>query len=537
LTEAASFLDLLSALPRAVRGDVVVKVKERGSKRATTFTAGRRSRAKARRRRRVLRAVVGDREVAASVPADARDLIDLWQALIGLLGEREQLRADLEGIDPTSVKVLEEASIWDELRELQHDVVEERTEEKVAETGLKALVRAASVRRALYVRWHSDIKECEVLADVVMDRVGGLPVAVRPTEPSTFVRAGGIVDRALAGNGTTVRVDDLSALGAIDGPERLATRCVFAVPVRYGVGDGARTLGVLLVMDGFASDGGTADEEPKRQHEMKLADAMAVMLGSVLGTRRVAAAGKELETARTIHRQIQAPSSVDVPGFEVFASNQPCGTVGGDYFDFVPLADGRTLAAVMDVSGHNLASGMLMVSARTSLRLLADRYGCPARVLTELARAIHGDLLRTERFISAVGVALAPGSRRIEVVNAGHLDTLVLRAADRSIESLAGDDVVFGFVRGVRYSARPVELQPGDVVLLYTDGVIETTNADGEMFGNERLADTLRACAGRPPAELVASVLHEVDRFRGATPIIDDVTVLAIRAAPEEGTS
>src|SRR5690606_26768990 len=177
-----------------------------------------------------------------------------------------------------------------------------------------------------------------------------------------------------------------------------------------GVGDGARTLGVLLVMDGFASDGGTADEEPKRQHEMKLADAMAVMLGSVLGTRRVAAAGKELETARTIHRQIQAPSSVDVPGFEVFASNQPCGTVGGDYFDFVPLADGRTLAAVMDVSGHNLASGMLMVSARTSLRLLADRYGCPARVLTELARAIHGDLLRTERFISAVGVALAPGS-------------------------------------------------------------------------------------------------------------------------------
>src|SRR6185503_19974826 len=105
-----------------------------------------------------------------------------------------------------------------------------------------------------------------------------------------------------------------------------------------------------------------------------------------------------------------------------------CGAVGGDYYDFVPMAGGGSLAVLADVSGHTLASGLLMVCARTALRVLAARHDRVVAVFDELTTALHDDLARTERFISAIGVALLPGERRLQVVNAGHCPALVHRA-------------------------------------------------------------------------------------------------------------
>jgi hypothetical protein len=524
----------LAALPRALRGGVVVQVLDRATGTVQRF-AGDDVPADgtgATPERRVLTATVEDREVVVSFPtdADADGVAAVWQGLIGVIAEREQLQRDLESMYPTSLALLEEASMWgDVLPTLPTG----RSEEDVAEIGVRALVVAASVERALYVRWRPEVGQCEVLVHVAMDRSSASPRIQAAPEPRAFVPDHGLIAQALHGSGaaTLARVAEL---GAIDGPERLALRELIAVPVRYGVGDNSHTLGVLLVMD-KCTNSYTAHTELS-SHETKLAHAVAAMLGSVLGTRRVAELGKELETAQEIHRQIKAGHKVAVPGFDVAGSNRACGTVGGDYFDFLPMADGRTLAAVMDVSGHNLASGMLMVSARMSLRLLAHLHGAPTTILTELARAMHDDLVRTERFISAAAVALAPGLRRIEVVNAGHLDTLVLRAATGTVECLPSDDVVLGFTAGVRYQSTLIDVNPDDVVLLYTDGVTETTDASDEMFGADRLSAVLRAHGHRAAHDVVSAVLAAVDRFRGAMRGTDDVTVVAIRTLPAEVT-
>ncbi len=537
MTATATSLAWLAALPRALRGDVVVQVLDPATGTMQRFVgdsvpAGHDPVVRTARDRRVLTAMIDDREVVVSFAADAagEDITAVWQGLVALSSEREQLQRDLEGMYPTSLALLEEAAMWgDVLPTLPTG----RSDQEVAEIGVRALVVAASVERALYVRWRPELGQCEILVHVVMDRSSLSPRLVAAPEPSSFVPDHGLIAQALHGSGAA-RLARVEELRAIDGPERLASRELIAVPVRYGVGDNSHTLGVLLVMDKRVNS--YTSHTDLSSHETKLAFAVAAMLGSVLGTRHVAELGKELETAQEIHQQIKAGHQVSVPGFEVAGANRACGTVGGDYFDFVPMADGRTLAAVMDVSGHNLASGMLMVSARMSLRLLADLHRSPATIVTELARAMHDDLLRTERFISAAAVALTPKSGHVEVVNAGHLDTLVLRAATGTVDALPSDDVVLGFTSGVSYQSSRIELQPDDVVLLYTDGVTETTGIDEEMFGTDRLCEVLRAHGHRSASDVVAAVLQAVDRFRGAMRGNDDVTVLAIRTLRNEVT-
>jgi hypothetical protein len=522
----------LAALPRALRGDVVVHVIDRASDTMQRFAAAPAAKGAGETGgRRVLSATLDERDVtvALSGTCDGDGIAALWDGIVNLAREREQLQRDLEGMYPTSLALLEEASMWgDVLPTLPTG----STEQEVAEIGTRALIVAASAERVLYLRWRPEQDECETLVHMVADGGGARPRSAPPPEPSRFRPGNGLVGQALHGTGAAIlaRVDELAE---VDGPERLANREVIAVPVRYGTEGNTRTLGVLLLIDKIASSYAAGTE--LSSHETKLAHAVAAMLGSVLGTRRVAELGKELETAREIHRQIQTQDRAAVPGFEIAGCNRACGTVGGDYFDFVSMPDGRTFAALMDVSGHNLASGMLMVSARTSLRVLARRLSCPAEILTELADTMHEDLVRTERFITVAGAALRPQSRQLEVVNAGHLDTLVLRAANGAIEAFASEDVVLGFLPGTRYQARRVDLAPGDLVLLYTDGVVETCDGAEEMFGTERLFEVLRRHRGASAEAVVGAVLDAVDAFRGAASATDDVTLLAIKVGTDGG--
>ncbi|MEZ5965023.1 MAG: PP2C family protein-serine/threonine phosphatase [Planctomycetota bacterium] len=531
MNASSTKLGWLAALPRAVHGEVVVHVLEPGGDLAQRFAADGASAVPAAAvdaDGRGLRATLDEQEFVLTPATGASDSLGEFLAgVVELAQEREQLQRDLEGMYPTSLALLEEASMWgDVLPTLPTG----RTEEEVAETGARALVVASSAERVLYVRARPD-GSCEILVHIVADG-GGQPRAVPTPAAGRFVPGNGLVGQALRGSGAALlaHVDELKEK---DGPESLAKRELIAVPVRYGTGANTHTLGVLLLMDKVANSY-TSNTELSSQ-ETKLAHAVAAMLGSVLGTRRVAELGKELETAQEIHRQIQTASSVKVAGFDIAGCNRACGTVGGDYFDFLGMADGRTLAALMDVSGHNLASGMLMVSARMSLRVLAGRSSSPGSVLTELGQVMHEDLMRTERFISAVGAALAPNSGTVELVNAGHLDTLVVRANGRPIDTYESEDVVLGFLAGTRYQGCTLELAAGDLLLLYTDGLTEACDADENMFGVERLCAVLEEHRGASAETVLQAVLGAADAFRGPVPWADDVTLVAIRACgPEE---
>jgi sigma-B regulation protein RsbU (phosphoserine phosphatase) len=226
-----------------------------------------------------------------------------------------------------------------------------------------------------------------------------------------------------------------------------------------------------------------------------------------------------------------------VPGFELAADYRTSGEVGGDYFDYVPMADGRTLVAVADVSGHNLASGMVMVGARATLRTLAAVCDDAGRLMTDLGATMYADLTSTERFITAVGVALRPGEGTVEVVNAGHNEVLWYRAESGLVESLSVEGTVLGFLPGVVYGTQTLQMQAGDCLFLYTDGVTEAQDDSGEMFGEERLVEVVRHACRKGAADVVASVMTAVERYQSDHELGDDITLVAIKATgPQERT-
>ncbi|MCA8958370.1 MAG: PP2C family protein-serine/threonine phosphatase [Planctomycetes bacterium] len=449
-------------------------------------------------------------------------------SLLDLLDERARFEEDLDSFSAGSLALFEEVSMFnDVLPELAMG----ESEVEVAERGVRALLVTASVERALFVRFDEMRGHAEVVVHLCAEpgshAARAAPYPGQPVIPEDD----GLVWRGIGSAGAILEsVPRGGSLGIAGSPESLAHEQVIVAPVCYGQNDRRVTLGALLIMDKRAN-AYSAGKELGSQ-ETKLATTVAAILGSVLGTRKVAELGNEMRMAQTVQQQILPAHPPSVEGFDIAGRCLISGAVGGDYFDFLKLPDGRTLVVVADVSGHNLASGLLMVSARTSLRVNADTNDRPGVVFDRLARSLYQDLTRTERFITAVGVAVAPSGRQLELVNAGHNPTMVFRARTGAIEEISSADTVLGFVPEPEHTVVSVELEAGDVVLLYTDGVTEAVDEHGEMFEEERLRRVLRENASATAEQILAAVFGAVADFADKTDKGDDVTAVVIKAQP-----
>jgi len=494
--------------------------------------SGRRLLAPAGRRVVCVRLGTGDEVVGTFAQGDGGPQAQLQEQLLEsalrLFAKCEQLEQDMESMNHSSLQLLEQVAM---LGETLPKLSAAESEAEIARTGLLACVVATGVERALYLRVDQHTGFAEVLVHVQIDRDGR--ATVRPYPLSDRVPAtSGILAEVLAG-GESVVLRAVGSLGSIDAdaPESLARREVLGASVTCDDGDQRQALGAILLCD-KAHAGYGAVEARLGSEERQVALSFASMLGAVIGARQSAELGKELSMAQTIQTQILPAGPARVPGFDLAGDYRTSGEVGGDYFDFVQLADGRTLAVVADVSGHNLASGMVMVSARATLRTLAAVRSDPAQLFEDLASGLFQDLLRTERFITAAGVALRPHDALVDVVNAGHNDLLLYRAADGSVARLRAESTVFGFMPRATYDGTGIRLEAGDCLLLYTDGVTEATDGTDEMFGEERLEQVLAGAARGSARQIVAAVLARVQEFRGPGRRGDDVTVLAIKRTP-----
>ena len=447
------------------------------------------------------------------------------RAALETLARCEELEEELRSMDTGSAQLMEQISM---LHETLPNLCAKESTEEVARAGLEACMAATNVRRAVYVeRGRSGF--AQVRSYVERSEDGSIAKAAYPL-PERMPQDRGLVGKALASGGRSVwlsvspRDEDRDDLA----PESLAQRQALAVPVTFHDGEALEVIGAILLVDTVEGDA-SSEERGLGSEVQQLANTVAVMLGTVLGIRRSAEFGKELSMAHEIQAQILPACAARVPGFDVAGDYRNWGDVGGDYFDYVPLQDGRTLAVVADVSGHNLASGMMMVSARATLRTLAQGHADPAQLFTELGRSMYLDLSRTERFLTAAGVALQPDSGVVDIVNAGHNAPLLFRSKDRSVHAIESESTVLGFLPDVDYGSVRVELEPGDCLLLYTDGVTEATNGDEEMFGEDRLRTVLAASAQRGASDVVAMVMAAVHAFRKPGESGDDITLVAIR--------
>jgi phosphoserine phosphatase RsbU/P len=251
------------------------------------------------------------------------------------------------------------------------------------------------------------------------------------------------------------------------------------------------------------------------------------------GRQKLSAARDALWGEMELAKQIQTallPRVERVPGYRVAARMLPTAEVGGDYYDVLQTAAGETWLAIGDVSGHGVASGLIMMMTQTSIFATVDRTTgyMPSRVLELVNSIIKQNISRlgTDRYMTICMARLDQG----RMTYAGkHQDVLVWRKATRSVETFETTGTWMGLVEDLagKLPDKTVEIAEGDAILMFTDGITEARNAAGEMFGQERLTDALTKNGALEAEQIVQAILAELTAFQAEQ--TDDITLLALK--------
>lgn len=232
---------------------------------------------------------------------------------------------------------------------------------------------------------------------------------------------------------------------------------------------------------------------------------------------------REIQEARTIQEALFPRSSPFVPGFAISGQSIPAGTVGGDWYDFIPLECGQWGLVLADVSGKGTAAALLMSATRGMLRSLAEACCTPAEVLGKLNRLMAADF-PNGRFVTMVYGVLDPESRTLTLANAGHLHPLLIDSSGaRFLSTESG--LPLGLSCTATFSEVKVPLREGSRLVFYSDGITEATNGSDEEFGPGRLEQHFLN-----PQASTESILEEVRLHATPAPLQDDATVIVIKA-------
>jgi sigma-B regulation protein RsbU (phosphoserine phosphatase) len=247
---------------------------------------------------------------------------------------------------------------------------------------------------------------------------------------------------------------------------------------------------------------------------------------------------RDLEIAREIQRWLVPATPPSIPGVEIAFATRPANTVAGDYYDVLrhPADDSeRWLVVVADVAGKSMPAALLMATFQASLHTLLTTVPKLSDLIAGLNRYACDHSQDGRRFTTALFAEYEPSSRRLTYVNAGH-NPAILRRANGSFEFLASTGLPLGIPapQGVAstYAETTLQLASGDTLIIFTDGLVEATNAQGWEFGEDRLLAALRAPVEETAPVLLGRLLGEVGFFVGETRQQDDITCLVFRCGP-----
>jgi serine phosphatase RsbU (regulator of sigma subunit) len=240
----------------------------------------------------------------------------------------------------------------------------------------------------------------------------------------------------------------------------------------------------------------------------------------------------KLDVARDIQAAFFPRQMPAVDGYDLAGFSEAADATGGDYYDLMRLADGQLGVVVADVCGHGLGASLLMASMRSVLRGLARLKRDPARLLTDLNESIFDDLSPRHRFITLLYGVLDPRAHRFRFANAGHGPlALYLPADGEAFRMLAEDEArhcPLGVIREAYSPCAPVAMSPGDLLVLGSDGIVET-HRDGERFGMDRLCRLIVQHRSRPAAEMVHEIVAASKAFHELDSPDDDLTLVVVR--------
>jgi sigma-B regulation protein RsbU (phosphoserine phosphatase) len=240
---------------------------------------------------------------------------------------------------------------------------------------------------------------------------------------------------------------------------------------------------------------------------------------------------RELELAQSVQRSLLPQELPDTPYLELAAFSRPAQMVGGDYFDFFQFRDGAQGLAIADVAGHGISASLHMASIQTLLRTLIPSSDSPQEVVEHVHRLlIHN--VRFDTFVTLFLASYNPETQIFIYCNAGHNPPLLLRQDKNQGDSatwLWPTGPAVGLVEQPPMQQASVALQPGDILVLYTDGVTEAMNAANELFGAERLEGAVRRGSGGAVKEIIRGIRQELVEFSHKEYQEDDITILACR--------
>lgn len=236
--------------------------------------------------------------------------------------------------------------------------------------------------------------------------------------------------------------------------------------------------------------------------------------------------------AREVQQRMLPAAPPVFPGVELAGITRYCEQTGGDYFDYL---DGRpqghqTLGVVIgDVAGHGTPAALIMTTARALLHGLLAAGATPVMILQQLNHQIAADI-RPGHFMTMFYLLLDLERRQISWASAGHEPAFWWHAANGAVTRLSGDDIPLGVDAGWQFAGLAVaSFEPGDVLLLVTDGVCETRNPEGEPFGRDRLGDLLEVCGATSAETIATTILSTLDAFAGTGPTRDDLSIVVAR--------
>jgi len=302
---------------------------------------------------------------------------------------------------------------------------------------------------------------------------------------------------------------------------------VMAASLRYA----GKEIGVLAV----ARD---CEESGFSRNDFAVFRSVAEQSSFAIGNARVHREANEkraiegdLRNAREVQRVLLPQGDPQIRGFRVNGMNVPARIISGDYYDYIDLGDGRLGVVVADVSGKGVSAGLLMAMCRSLIRAVSQKNDSPATVLAKVNRYLFPDI-REDMFISLIYGVLDADRGSFTFARAGHDPALVYRKVDGVVESLRPKGMALGIDEGDVFERvtkdEVVELNSGDCVLLFTDGVKEALDAEGEEFGMDKLSDVFRTAARLGAEVAVKRVEEAVGRHAGDGPQMDDITIVVI---------
>lgn len=241
---------------------------------------------------------------------------------------------------------------------------------------------------------------------------------------------------------------------------------------------------------------------------------------------------RDLDIAREIQSGLLPQRDPQFDTFDIAGWNRPADQTGGDCYDFLELDDGQLLFMIADATGHGIGPALIVAQCRAMIRAVADSTTELVTIATTVNDLLCHDLT-CGRFVTSCFGLLDPAAKRIDYVSAGHGPMLVYRAASREVESFNACGMPLGIVPGNELDlSTPVELQPGDMFVLLTDGFAEWAGPDRQLYGQRRVNQFLIDHADLAASDLIAALYRDVLTHAGSTPQLDDLTAIVIKRSP-----